>query len=223
MHQRSDPHADAPVLHAGVSIADARLVVILLHGRGASAEGILGLSREIHASDLAFLAPQAAGHTWYPHTFLAPIHENEPHLTSALRLIATSIDDLARQGVPANRVALMGFSQGACLSLEFAARHPAHYAAVVALSGGLIGPPGTPRDYAGSLDGTPVFIGCSDVDAHIPLDRVHESTAVLRRMGAVVDERIYPGMGHTVARDELDAIDALLAGGSAFAKATADK
>jgi predicted esterase len=199
------------MLHAGVPIDEARLVVILLHGRGASAEGILGLSREIRASDLAFLAPQAAGHTWYPQTFLAPIPENEPHLGSALRLVATSIADLAGRGVPAERVALMGFSQGACLSLELAARHATRYAAVIALSGGLIGPPGTPRDYAGSLDGTPVFIGCSDVDAHIPLERVHESTAVLRRLGASVDERIYPGMGHTITRDELDAVDTLLA------------
>jgi predicted esterase len=199
------------MLHAGVPIDEARLVVILLHGRGASAEGILGLSREIRASDLAFLAPQAAGHTWYPQTFLAPIPENEPHLGSALRLVATSIADLASRGVPAERVALMGFSQGACLSLELAARHATRYAAVIALSGGLIGPPGTPRDYAGSLDGTPVFIGCSDVDAHIPLERVHESTAVLRRLGASVDERIYPGMGHTITRDELDAVDTLLA------------
>ncbi|HVW03763.1 MAG TPA: dienelactone hydrolase family protein [Vicinamibacterales bacterium] len=212
MHQRSDPHADASVLHAGAPVAGARLVVILLHGRGASAEDILGLSREVRAADVAFLAPQAAGHTWYPQTFLAPIQENEPSLTSALRLIATSIDDLANHGVPAERVALMGFSQGACLSLEFVARHARRYAAVAALSGGLIGPPGTPRDYSGSLDGTPVFIGCSDVDAHIPLERVHESTTVLRRLGAAVDERIYPGMGHTITRDELDAVNALLAG-----------
>ncbi|HWB29576.1 MAG TPA: dienelactone hydrolase family protein [Vicinamibacterales bacterium] len=213
MHQRSDPHADARVLHAGVPIADARLVVILLHGRGASAEGILGLSREVRAADVAFLAPQAAGHTWYPQTFLAPIQENEPHLTSALRFVATSIEALASQGVPAERVALMGFSQGACLALEYVARHARRYAAVAALSGGLIGPPGTPRDYAGSLEGTPIFIGCSDVDSHIPIERVHESTAVLRRLGANVDERIYPGMGHTITRDELDAVDALLAGG----------
>jgi predicted esterase len=212
MHQRSDPHADASVLHAGAPVAGARLVVILLHGRGASAEDILGLSREVRAADVAFLAPQAAGHTWYPQTFLAPIQENEPSLTSALRLIAASIDDLANHGVPAERVALMGFSQGACLSLEFVARHARRYAAVAALSGGLIGPPGTPRDYSGSLDGTPVFIGCSDVDAHIPLERVHESTTVLRRLGAAVDERIYPGMGHTITRDELDAVNALLAG-----------
>jgi predicted esterase len=213
MPDRFDPHANARVRHAGVPVAEARLVVILLHGRGASAEGILGLSREVRAADVAFLAPQAAGHTWYPQTFLAPIQENEPHLTSALRLVATSIDGLARQGVSAERVALMGFSQGACLALEYVARHARRYAAVAALSGGLIGPPGTPRAYAGSLEGTPVFIGCSDVDSHIPLERVHESTTVLRRLGAVVDERIYPGMGHTISRDELDAVDALLAGG----------
>jgi predicted esterase len=205
-----DPHAGQPVLHAGPPLHAARLAVVLLHGRGASAEDILGLSHELRARDVAYLAPQAEGHTWYPYSFLAPIRQNEPGLGSALTVIASLLQDLEARGVPPGRVALMGFSQGACLAVEFAARHARRYAAVAALSGGLIGPPGTPRDYQGSFDGTPVFLGCSDVDAHVPVERVHESADVFRRMGAAVDERIYPRMGHTVNRDELDAIDALL-------------
>ena len=211
MPSHPDPHANQPVLRAGSSLADARIVAILLHGRGASAEDILGLSREFSATDVTYLAPEAAGRTWYPYSFLAPIEQNEPGISSGLRVIVGLLHDLEQQGVPANRVALMGFSQGACLASEFAARHARRYAAVVALSGGLIGPPDTPRDYSGLLDGTPVFLGCSDVDPHIPLERVHESSAVFRRMGATVDERIYPRMGHTINRDEIEAIDALLA------------
>ena len=206
----ADPHAGQPVLRAGPPLDAARLVVILLHGRGSSPEDILGLSQELRAADVAYLAPQASGHTWYPYPFLAPIQQNEPGLSSALRIVSGLLDDLDQQGVPAGRVALMGFSQGACLTLEFAARHARRYAAIVALSGGLIGPPGTPRDYDGSFDGTPAFLGCSDIDMHIPVERVIESAEVFRRMGAAVDERIYPRMGHTVNRDELDAIDALL-------------
>jgi len=211
MHSQADPHRGQPVRRTGVSTADARLVAILLHGRGASADDILGLSREFSVPDVAYLAPQASGHTWYPYSFLAPIMQNEPGISSGLGVIASLVDDLEAQGISSDRVVLMGFSQGACLTLEFAARNARKYAGVVALSGGLIGPPGMSRDYAGAFDGTPVFIGCSDVDAHIPLERVRESTAVLRRMGATVDDRIYRGMGHTVNQDELEAVDALLA------------
>ena len=205
-----DPHAGQPVLRAGSPVADARLVAIMIHGRGASAENILQLAREFHAADIAYLAPQAAGSTWYPYSFLSPIEQNEPGISSGLRVIESLIDDVTREGSQPERIVLMGFSQGACLSLEFAARHPRQYAAIVGFSGGVIGPPGTPRDYAGTFDRTPVFLGCSDVDPHIPLERVHETAAVFRRMGASVDERIYPGMGHTVANDELEAVDALL-------------
>ena len=205
-----DPHAGQPVLRAGSPVADARLVAIMIHGRGASAENILQLAREFHAADIAYLAPQAAGSTWYPYSFLSPIEQNEPGISSGLRVIERLIDDVTRQGIQPERIVLMGFSQGACLSLEFAARHPRRYAAIAGFSGGVIGPPGTPRDYAGTFDRTPVFLGCSDVDPHIPLERVHETAAVFRRMGASVDERIYPGMGHTVANDELEAVDALL-------------
>ena len=205
-----DPHAGQPVLRAGSPVADSRLVAIMIHGRGASAENILQLAREFRAADIAYLAPQAAGSTWYPYSFLSPIEQNEPGISSGLRVIERLIDDITRQGIQPERVVLMGFSQGACLSLEFAARHPRRYAAIAGFSGGVIGPPGTPRDYAGTFDRTPVFLGCSDVDPHIPLERVHETAAVFRGMGATVDERIYPGMGHTVANDELEAVDALL-------------
>jgi predicted esterase len=205
-----DPHANVPILTAGVPVAGARLVAIFLHGRGSSAEDILGLADALDVPDLACLAPQASGHTWYPYSFLVPLEQNEPGISSALRMIAGLLDRLHAEGVSADRVALVGFSQGACLSLEFAARHPRRYAAVVALSGGLIGPPGTPRDYDGSFDSTPVFLGCSDVDPHIPLARVRESTSIFRRMGALVDERIYPRMGHTVNQDEIAAVRTLL-------------
>lgn len=184
--------------------------MIMVHGRGASADDMLSLAAELGTTDVAFLAPQAAGHTWYPYSFLSPIQDNEPGLSSALGVIAGLVDGLAAQQIPHGRIGLLGFSQGACLSLEFAARHPRRYAAVVGLSGGVIGPPGTPRDHTGSFDGAPVFLGCSDIDAHIPLARVHETAEVFGRMGASVDERIYPRLGHTVNDDEIKAVAALL-------------
>lgn len=185
--------------------------MVLLHGRGAGADDILALADEFQTADVAYLAPQAAGNTWYPYSFLTPIEKNEPWLTSALTLLSRLVGVLVDQGMPAERIGLLGFSQGACLAQEFAARHARRYAAVIGLSGGLIGPPGTPRNYTGSLDGTPVFLGCSDVDPHIPLDRVHESAEVCRTLGATVDERIYRGMGHTVNSDEILAVRTLLA------------
>jgi predicted esterase len=186
--------------------------MILLHGRGASAEDILSVADELALIDVAYIAPQAAGNTWYPYSFLAPMSQNEPGLSSALRRIETLVAELDASGVTADRVALLGFSQGACLTLEFAARHARRYAGVVGFSGGLIGPPGTPRQYEGAMAGTPVFLGCSDVDPHIPVGRVHESAAVFRQLGAVVDDRIYPRMGHTINRDELAAVQAMLSG-----------
>ena len=206
----SEPHAGQPVLRSGPSPKDAQLVAILLHGRGASADDILGLAHQFSATDIAYVAPQVAGSTWYPYSFLAPIAQNEPWLGSALRVVAGLVEDCAQQGIPSERLVVLGFSQGACLTLEFAARHACRYAAVVAFTGGLIGPPGTPREYAGDFADTPVFIGSSDVDPHVPLERVQESTAVFQRMGASVDERIYPRMGHTINADELRAAAALL-------------
>ena len=196
--------------------------MILVHGRGATAESILALADELRLDDLAYLAPQAAGNTRYPYSFLSPIADNEPGITSGLGAIATLVERLAADGVDAERVALLGFSQGACLTLEYAARHARRYAGVFGLSGGLIGPPETARDYAGSLDGTPVFLGCSDVDAHIPLERVRESAAVFTRMGATVDAHIYPGMGHLVNADEIAAVrSVMLAAGDPASRAVA--
>ncbi len=204
------PHANQPVLTFGPAPARARLGAILIHGRGASAGDIMGVAEELAIADMACAAPQAAGNSWYPYSFLAPIARNEPGLASALAVIEELVQEFGRQGLPPERVALMGFSQGACLALEFAARRARRYAAVIAFSGGLIGPPGTPREYAGSFDGMPALLGCSDVDPHIPVERVRESAEVYRRMGASVDERIYRGMGHTINRDELDAARGLL-------------
>jgi predicted esterase len=205
-----DPHGQQPILSAGKQPFDARLTMILVHGRGASAEDILSLTPELNASDVAYLAPQASGGTWYPYSFMAPNERNEPYLSSALGVLSRLVQSIADRGVGASRIALLGFSQGACLTLEYAARHAQRYAGVFGLSGALIGPPGTSRKYAGSLDGTPVFLGCSDVDPHIPLERVRESADVFRDLGATVDERIYPSMGHVVNRDELAAIAAVL-------------
>ena len=210
MPSPTDPHDGQPVLHYGAPLESARLAAILVHGRGATAEDILGVAAELHADDIAYLAPQAADHTWYPYSFLTPMPKNEPWLTSALGVLGRLVGNLGEHGYQPDRIVLLGFSQGACLSLEFAARHPQRYAAVVGFSGGLIGPPGTPRNYPGSLAGAPVFLGCSDIDAHIPLERVNESADVFRRMGAAVDERIYKGMGHTISGDELQAVRGLL-------------
>jgi predicted esterase len=210
MTANQDPHAGQPVLTGGARLADARLGVILVHGRGASAEDILGLARELRIKDVAYLAPQAAGHTWYPYSFLSPIEQNQPGITSAMGVLSRLVEEFGRHGLGPERVGFLGFSQGACLSLEFAARHARRYAGVFGLSGGLIGPPGTARNYDGAFEGTPVFLGCSDIDPHIPLARVHESADVFRRMGASVDERIYPQMGHTVNEEEIETVRAIL-------------
>jgi predicted esterase len=183
---------------------------IFVHGRGATAESILELAHATAVPGMAYLAPQADGQTWYPKSFLSPIPENEPGITSGIALLARLVATVEAAGIPAERVAVLGFSQGACLSLEFVARHARRYGAAIGLSGALIGPPGTPRDYAGSLGGTPVFLGCSDVDSHIPLWRVDESAEVFERMGAVVDKRIYPGMGHTVSPSEVKVVRDML-------------
>jgi predicted esterase len=205
-----DPHAAQPLSRLGPAPSAARLSVILVHGRNGTPQSMLDLVSALPFDDVSYLAPAAAGKTWYPLSFLAPIPQNQPGITSGLMVLAGLIAGLGRDGVSADRVALMGFSQGACLALEFAARQARRYAAIIGLSGGLIGPPGTPRDYAGSFDATPVFLGCSDVDAHIPLARVRETADVFTRMKASVDERIYPQMGHTVTPEELAVVTELL-------------
>ena len=200
------------LLAAGAPLTRARAAAIMLHGRGGSAEDILSLGAEFDQHDIAYLAPQAENHAWYPYSFLAPLEENEPHLSDALATVGAAFAELVREGYPPERVALIGFSQGGCLALEYVARNAKRYGAVAGLSAGLIGPPGPPRDHAGSLAGTPVFLGCSDVDAHIPLTRVRESRDVFEKLGAQVTERIYPGMGHTVNADEIGHVRNLLAG-----------
>ncbi len=200
------------VIRAGAPIGAARAAMILVHGRGASAEGMLGLADAFDANDVAYVAPQARSGSWYPYSFMAPISHNEPHLSAALKTLSGVVEDLERQGMPSERIILLGFSQGACLTLEFAARNARRFGGVVALSGGLIGPEGTLRNYAGSLMDTPIFLGCSDVDSHIPLARVQESTVVLTKLGGNVIEKIYPGMAHTIVQDEVDHVKKILQG-----------
>ncbi|MEJ0075750.1 MAG: alpha/beta fold hydrolase [Alphaproteobacteria bacterium] len=191
---------------------EARAAAVLVHGRGGSAEDMLGLAQEFGQRDIAYLAPEAPGYTWYPYSFLAPLQQNEPHLSNALATVGATLDRLAQEGFAPERVALIGFSQGGCLALEYVARNAKRYGAVAGLSAGLIGPLGLPRNYAGSFGGTPVFLGCSDIDSHIPLARVHESRDVFEKLGGEVTERIYPGMGHTVNADEIAHVTRLLAG-----------
>ena len=201
-----------PVETAGSELEDARAAVVLLHGRGASAASILSLAGAFSLNDVAYLAPQASGNVWYPHSFLAPLSMNEPGITAAIQAVQRTCQLALDAGIPWSRIVIAGFSQGACLSLESVARNPRRYGGVLAFSGGLIGsgeipgvdPPADKRfDYAGSLDGTPVFLGCSDVDAHIPVQRVQDSTVAMRSLGADVTERIYRGMGHTINEEEL--------------------
>lgn len=182
----------------------------MLHGRGATAASILMLVEALNAPDFAYLAPQAGGNSWWPQSFLAPIPSNEPGISSAMQAVEDTLSRVAEGGVPADRTVLLGFSQGACLATEFAARHARRYGGVAGLSGGLIGPDGTPRNYAGSLEGTPVFLGCSDVDAHIPAERVRLTAKVLEGLGGDVTMRLYPGMGHTINEDELAAVRAMM-------------
>lgn len=203
------PHEGQPIATAGEPLETARAAMILVHGRGASAESILALTEEFQRQGLAYVAPQAVGGTWYPYPFLAPMDMNEPWLSSALLALEQTLA-LVNEHIAAERVIWLGFSQGACLATEFVARHARLYGGVVGLSGGLIGPPGTPREYAGALDGTPVFLGCSDRDPHIPAERVEESAEVFRRMGGTVTVRLYPGMGHTVNADEIVFVQGLI-------------
>ena len=202
-------HEGQMVLTHGAPLAPkgkARNAVIMLHGRGASAYDILSLSTYLDQERTAFMAPQAANSAWYPQRFIEPVTQNEPWLSSALGVIAGLVQQANDAGIPTERIFLLGFSQGACLSLEFAARHPAQYGGVFGLSGALIENGDVPREYAGSLHGTPVFLGCSDVDFHIPLARVNRSAEVLQALGGVVTKRIYPGLGHSVNEDEIEFI-----------------
>jgi len=204
------PHQGQQVLEAGEPLDKAGAAMILVHGRGASAADIMTLGAELTQPGFAYLAPQAAGSAWYPLPFTAPMEDNEPYLSSALEVLASLLASVEKS-IPADRVILLGFSQGACLTLEFAARNARRYGGVVGLSGGLIGPDGTPRDYTGDFEGTPAFLGCSDVDPHIRKDRVLEAADVLKRMGGLVTLRLYPQMGHTVNDDELQEVRKIVA------------
>jgi phospholipase/carboxylesterase len=185
--------------------------MILVHGRGASAEDIMTLGAELMHTGFAYLAPQAAGSAWYPHPFTAPLADNEPYLSSALEVLTLLLASVEK-AIPADRVILIGFSQGACLTLEFAARHARRYGGVAGLSGGLIGPDGTPRDYPGDFERTPVFLGCSDEDPHIRKERVLEAAEMFGRLGADVTIKLYPQMAHTINPDEIEAVRRIVAG-----------
>jgi phospholipase/carboxylesterase len=223
-HAGDDPHADEELVTAGTPVADADAAVVLVHGRGATARSIVDFGEEIGGSgDVALLAPQAAANSWYPNSFLAPVAENEPGRSSGLRAVGRAVETATDAGIPAERVLVGGFSQGACLASEFVARNPTRYGGLAVLSGGLIGESVDVDDYvshaaaaidgdpAAALGGTPAFLGCSDVDPHIPEERVHETSAVLEALGADVDERIYEGMGHGINEEETEAVADLVA------------
>lgn len=203
-------HQARPPVFGGAKLSNAKAAIVLVHGRGGDAEGMIDLGLAVAEDDVALIAPSAANNTWYPERFMAPIANNEPWLTSALQAVGDAVALATSAGLSHEKVMLVGFSQGACLSLEFTARNAKRYGAVAGLSGGLIGPDDTPRDYPGSLNGTPVFLGCSDVDSHIPVGRVRETATILQGLGGTVDARIYGGMGHVIIDDEINALRALV-------------
>ena len=203
MHQKN-------IILAGKEIAPANKALIMLHGRGGSAEDILSLSSHLAVNDFTILAPQATGNTWYPYSFLAPPSQNEPWLSSALNLLREIVDDLLDKGVPVENIYFAGFSQGACLTLEFVTRNAEKYGGVAAFTGGLIGDKIYSENYLGDFSNTPVFIGTSDPDPHIPVERVYATTNILKQMHATVTEKIYPNMGHTINQDEIDQVNKLI-------------
>ena len=205
------PHQQTDIAEAGADTSEADAAMIMIHGRGASAPSILELASHFETNDkITYRAPQANGHTWYPYSFMAPTDKNEPGLSSGLQKIFDIIEDLESKGISKENIYLLGFSQGACLASEFIARHPAKYAGLIALSGGVIGDSVDIEKYSGDLEETPVFLGCSDVDPHIPEERVHETEKVLQKLGANVTKKLYPGMGHLVNEDEIKHINAML-------------
>jgi phospholipase/carboxylesterase len=206
----TNPHQGQPILSTGAPLDEAKAAMIMIHGRGASAEDILTLAPEIRHPGFVYFAPQAANNTWYPYPFTSSLAANEPFLSSALSLIGGLLARVNESGIAPEKVILLGFSQGACLSSEFVARNARRYGGLAVLSGGLIGPDDTPRDYPGTLDKTPVFLGCSDVDFHIPKERVLESAEILKKLGGEVTARLYPNMEHTINQDELDFVRGMM-------------
>jgi phospholipase/carboxylesterase len=203
MHQKN-------IQYAGLPLAEAKRALILLHGRGGTASDILSLSPLLHVQDFALLAPQATQQTWYPYSFLAPPADNEPWLSSALSLIGSVVEDVTAAGIAAENIYFTGFSQGACLTLEFITRHAQRWGGIAAFTGGLIGDKLYPENYHGDFGGTPVFIGTSDPDPHVPVTRVQASEATLRERHAHVTVKVYPNMGHTISRDELEQANTLI-------------
>lgn len=198
---------------AGLALEEASKVMVLVHGRGSSARDILSLANYIQDKSFAFIAPEAQGNTWYPYSLLRPMEENEPYLSSGLNVLTSLRARLQSDyNFKLPQIYWLGFSQGACLLLEFVAQHAAEYGGIFGLSGGLIGPSGTPRQYEGSFAKTPIFLGCSDSDSHIPKERVIESADVLGRMGASVTTELYPNFGHSINEDELNRVNLLIAG-----------
>ena len=206
----SGPHQNQQIVTGGVDIDEAKTAMILIHGRGASAQSMLMFVDEFEEEDIHYRAIQAKGHTWYPRSFMAPREMNQPGIKSGLQAIYDQIVDLNNKGIPTNKIVLLGFSQGACLTTEFAARHPQRYGGIIGFSGGLIGENINTQNYQGSMEQTPVFLGCSDRDPHIPQERVDLTEEVFRKIGANVTKKIYVGMGHTVNQDEIDHVNQIL-------------
>ncbi|RRJ34009.1 alpha/beta hydrolase [Halocatena pleomorpha] len=205
------PHQDQPLVTAGAPLDAAEAALVLVHRRGATAQSIVQMADEFHKHGVAYLAPQAARYTWYPNAFTAPVESNEPGRSSGLQAIDDAVTEANDAGIPTERVMILGFSQGACLASEYVARNPRRYGGLAVLSGGLIGESVDPSDYEGDLDGTPVFLGCSDVDPHIPEERVNESTEIFEQSNADTTKRLYEGMGHGINQDEIDYVSGMVA------------
>ncbi len=203
MHQKK-------IIYRGKKLTDAKKALIMVHGRGASAEDILGLATVLDVNDFALLAPQATNYAWYPYSFMAPVMQNEPWLSSALEVISEVVEEIQDAGIPDQHIYLAGFSQGACLTLEYVARNARRWGGVAAFTGGLIGDNIEIKKYAGDFAGTPIFMGSSDPDPHVPVERVHTSFQILKSMNAVVTEKIYPDMGHTISMDEISVANELV-------------
>jgi phospholipase/carboxylesterase len=200
------------ILTLGKALAAADRALIMVHGRGGSAEDILSLADDLPVTDFALLAPQATGHSWYPYSFMAPPAQNQPWLGSALGLLKELVDEVRSQGIAEDKIWFLGFSQGACLTLEFVTRNAARYGGVAAFTGGLIGDRLYPENYKGDFGGTPVFIGTGDHDPHVPLQRVQATTTLLRGMNAIVTEKVYPGRPHTILPDEISQASRIMFG-----------
>ena len=194
----------------GKNLKDADKVLILVHGRGGNAVDVLTLASHLKVEDFALLAPEATNNTWYPFSFMASPQQNEPWLSSALENLEDLVTDITAQGIDTDRIYLLGFSQGACLTLEFVTRHATRFGGVVAFTGGLIGDKIYREHYSGDFKETPIFLAAGDPDSHVPVERVHETAEVLREMNALVTEKIYPGKGHNISRDELENANRLI-------------